>query len=138
MERAPNHHGTITGPTFKHKHSSAHLTAPNHWFSMEIAAVRYAPLDWILVLTGAIRQVNPLINSLPVLHESKNLPIPPRLRSKYPPQQCSISGPPSFLFLRRLGVCKCRTGVLLIGLFGGDCSPRGSLLSFLPIIYRSQ
>lgn len=67
MERAPNHHGTITGPTFKHKHSSTHLTAPNHWFSMEIAAVKYAPLDWILVLTGAIRQVNPLINSSPVL-----------------------------------------------------------------------
>lgn len=55
MERAPNHHGTITGPTFKHKHSSAHLAAFNHWFSMEIAAVKYAPLDWISVLTGAIR-----------------------------------------------------------------------------------
>ncbi|KAJ5972340.1 uncharacterized protein N7479_002258 [Penicillium vulpinum] len=43
MERTPNHHGTIKGPAFKHKHSSAHLAVPNHWFSMEIAAVRYAP-----------------------------------------------------------------------------------------------
>ena len=95
MERAPNHHGTITGPTFKHKHSSAHLTAPNHWFSMEIAAVKYAPLDWILVLTGAIRQVNPLINSSPVLRESKNFPIPPP--SKYPLQYGVVLHQPPLL-----------------------------------------
>lgn len=27
-----NHHR----PTFKHKHSSAHLAAPNHWFLIEM------------------------------------------------------------------------------------------------------